>query len=124
MNGRVLYFPLAGIQAVAEKIAAKDGCGFQQITTIKMEGLLRVFAAAVFYAMRFKTTHPSVAPDTDFGESTACDRGDGMGRQRAPVCIPSEWKRQSNEVCLVLSSGGGETEPVFRKWSKNRNISV
>ena len=119
MNCRVYYFTLTGnSKRIAEKIADKAGCGVSQITDDKNWKGLFGFLRGGFYAMRFKMTNPSVAPEADFSEF---DRvlvvGPVWAGNAAPAVYSLLDREKSNlsKVCLVLSSGGGDTVPVFRR---------
>lgn len=103
---------------IAEKITRKAGCGISQITDDKNWKGVFGFLRGGFYALRFKTTHPTVAPDVDFNEY---DRLLIVGPVWAGNAVPAVYsllereKANLQKVCLVLSSGGGDTEPVFKK---------
>ncbi len=119
MNCRVLYFSLSGnSKRIAEKIAAQGGCGLSQITDDKNWKGIFGFLRGGFYALRFKKTTPVIDPEVDFNElDHILIVGPVWAGNAAPAVYSLLEKEKSNlqKVCLVLSSGGGDTDPVFKK---------
>ena len=119
MKCRILYFSLSGnSKRIAEKIAAQAGCEVSRIADDKnWKGVLG-FLRGGFYAMRFKMTNPSIEPDVDFNE---LDRVVIVGPVWAGNAAPAVYSLLNRErlnlkkVCLVLSSGGGDTAPAFKR---------
>ncbi len=119
MKSRVLYFSVSGnSKRIAEKIAAQAGCGLSQITDDKKWKGVFGFIRGGFYAGTFKMTNPTVDPKTDFGEyDHILIVGPVWAGNAAPAVYSLLEKEKENlhKVCLVLSSGGGDTAPVFKR---------
>ena len=122
MNCRVLYFTRSGnSKRIAEKIAGKAGCGVSVITDDKSWKGIIGFLRGGYYASRFKTTDVTVSPETDFG---AYDRILIVGPVWAGNAAPAVYslllteKENLGKICLVLSSGGGDTDAVFGRLEK------
>ena len=119
MNCRVLYFTRSGnAKRIALKISEKAGCGISQITDEKNWNGIFGFIRGGFYAHSFRMTHPVVTPDVNFSEY---DRIVIVGPVWAGNAVPAVYsllmreKENLDKVCLVLSSGGGDTIPVFSR---------
>ncbi|MEI6100295.1 MAG: hypothetical protein WCP73_00525 [Eubacteriales bacterium] len=118
MESRVLYFTRSGnSKRIAQKIAEKAGCGLSQITDDKNWSGLFGFLRGGSYAARQKTTNPVITPEahlSDFGRVVI------VGPVWAGNVVPAIYSLLLNEkenlqkVCLVLNSGGGETESAFK----------
>jgi len=119
MNCRVCYFTLHGnSKRIAEKIAGRAGCGLSQITDDKNWKGVFGFLRGGFYAARSRMTNITVEPDIDFSEY---DRVLIVGPVWAGNAVPAVYsilnreKANLHKIGLVLSSGGGETDPVFKR---------
>jgi len=119
MNCRVLYFTRSGnSKRIAEKIAGQAGCEISQITDDKNWKGFFGFMRGGYYASRYKMTNPLVTPKADFSEY---DRvlivGPVWAGNAAPAVYSLLEREKANlqKVCLVLSSGGGDTDAVFRR---------
>ena len=119
MKSIVLYFTRSGnSKRIAQKIAEKAGCGLSQITDEKNWKGLFGFLRGGFYASTFRKTNPVLSPDVNF---SAYDRIAIVGPVWAGSAAPAVFsllmreKASLDKICLVLSSGGGETAPVFEK---------
>jgi Flavodoxin len=118
MEPRVLYFTRSGnSERIARKIADIAGCGVSRITDEKNWAGLAGFLRGGFYATRQKTTNPKLEADarlSDFSRVVIVGPV-WAGKAAAPVySLLLKEKEHLNKVCLVLNSGGGETEPAFQ----------
>ncbi len=117
MEPRVLYFTRSGnSERIARKIADLANCGVSRIADDKKWGGIIGFLRGGFYASNKKTTNAQITPEarlSDFSRVVI------VGPVWAGnVCTPVysllvKEKEQLGKVCLVLTSGGGETEPAF-----------
>lgn len=118
MEPRVLYFTRSGnSERIARKIAGLAGCGVSRITDDKNWSGLIGFLRAGSSASRQKTTNPKLSPEADFSDfSRVVIVGPvWAGKAATPVySLLLKEKEHLSRVCLVLDSGGGETEPAFQ----------
>lgn len=119
MSCIVLYFTRTGnSKRIAQKIAEKAGCELSRITDEKNWKGPFGFLSGGFYAASSRQTNPVLSPEVDFSEY---DRIAIVGPVWAGNAAPAVYsllmreKSSLNKICLVLSSGGGETAPVFEK---------
>lgn len=119
MKSIVLYFSRTGnSERIARKIAEKAGCGLSRITDDKNWKGVFGFLRGGLYAARFRGTNPVLSPEVDFD---AFDRIMIVSPVWAGNAVPAVFsllmrkKDSLNKIGLVLSSGGGETGPVFDK---------
>ncbi len=119
MKSIVLYFTRTGnSKRIAQKIAEKAGCGLSQITDEKNWKGIFGFLRGGYYAITFRETNPRLIPMVGFAEY---DRIAIVGPVWAGNAVPAVFsllmreKASLDKICLVLSSGGGETAPVFEK---------
>jgi flavodoxin len=123
MEPRVLYFTRSGnSERIAQKIADRTGCGVSRITDDKNWKGLIGFLRGGSYAARQKTTNPQITPEAHLSDfSRVVIVGPVWAGKAAPAVysLLLKEKEQLHKVCLVLTSGGGETEPAFQTLEAN-----
>lgn len=122
MESRVLYFTRSGnSERIARKIANLAGCGVSRITDGKNWAGPIGFLKGGYYASRQKTTNPKLTPDANLSDfSRVVIVGPIWAGKPAPAVYSLLLKEKEHigRICVVLCSGGGETEPAFSHLEK------